>query len=102
MPPPARPKRASFCLECLHFDCEHLEKVLRRRYLTEREVAVLRTLMAGEEIKIAAHRMGLTPSTVKVYRHRLYKLLGVVNQTQAAVWAMQHLPDNMKEEPNHE
>jgi DNA-binding NarL/FixJ family response regulator len=50
--------------------------------------AILRELHTGASNKEIAARLGLSEATVKVYLSAmLYKLLGVSNRVEAALWA---------------
>lgn len=58
--------------------------------LTEREVEIMRHLVAGLSNKDIAHQMGLSEATVKAHIKVLLRKIGVNNRTQAAVWALSY------------
>lgn len=51
--------------------------------LTPRERDVLEALRNGDQNKVAAARLGLSPRTVEMHRARIFKKLGVANLSQA-------------------
>lgn len=55
--------------------------------LTARQVEVLRRLSAGQPNKIIAYELDLSEKTVKAHVTAIFKLLGAINRTQAAVAA---------------
>lgn len=60
------------------------------RDLTEREVAVLRCIAAGQSNKVIARNLSITEGTVKVHVKHLLKKLGFRSRVEAAVWASGH------------
>ncbi len=64
----------------------------RRGSLSAREAATLTCLMDGASNKVIAHRLGLAEATVKVHVKTILRKIGAANRTQAAMWAMDHLP----------
>jgi DNA-binding NarL/FixJ family response regulator len=61
--------------------------------LSPREEEVLRLVVAGMVNKQIARRLGITERTVKAHLTKVFQHLGVTDRTQAALWAMEHLPD---------
>jgi FixJ family two-component response regulator len=55
--------------------------------LTPRERDVLLALRQGDQNKVVAARLGLSPRTVEMYRARLFQKLGVANLAQALTQA---------------
>lgn len=55
--------------------------------LTPREREVLIAFREGEQNKVVAARLGLSPRTVEMYRARLFAKLGVMNLSQALLRA---------------
>lgn len=58
--------------------------------LSEREVEILRCLVAGETNKEIANALNIAEGTVKVHMKTLLLKIKAVNRTQAAIWAMKH------------
>lgn len=58
--------------------------------LTARETEVLGLLRAGLSNKQIARRLGITERTVKAHLTSCFQRIGVVDRTQAAVWAERH------------
>lgn len=61
--------------------------------LTPRERQILRLATAGEANKQIARTLNISEKTVKAHLGRIFQRLGVTDRTQAAVWAVKHLPD---------
>jgi DNA-binding NarL/FixJ family response regulator len=61
--------------------------------LSAREEEVLRLVVTGMLNKQIARRLGITERTVKAHLTKIFQHLGVTDRTQAAMWAMEHLPD---------
>ena len=61
--------------------------------LTARELEVLRLVGDGLANKQIARRLGIAERTVKAHLTSVFQTLGVVDRTQAALWAQQHLTD---------
>ncbi|MGA8208547.1 MAG: response regulator transcription factor [Nocardioidaceae bacterium] len=59
--------------------------------LTPREAEVLSLVRAGLANKQIARRLGITERTVKAHLTSAFQRIGVVDRTQAAVWAERHL-----------
>jgi DNA-binding NarL/FixJ family response regulator len=64
--------------------------------LSDREKHVLQLLAAGLANKQIARRLGIAESTVKVHTGNIFRRIGVIDRTSAAVWAEEHL-----EPPGH-
>jgi DNA-binding NarL/FixJ family response regulator len=62
--------------------------------LTARELEVLRLVGDGLANKQIARRLGIAERTVKAHLTSVFQTLGVVDRTQAALWAQQHLTDS--------
>jgi two-component system, NarL family, nitrate/nitrite response regulator NarL len=60
--------------------------------LSEREGAILSALVQGTSNKIIASRLNITEATVKVHVKAILRKIRVRNRTQAAIWALHHLP----------
>ena len=61
--------------------------------LTGREIEVLRLVRDGMANKAIARRLGITERTVKAHVGSIFQRIGVTDRTQAAVWAVENLPD---------
>lgn len=59
----------------------------RLEVLTPRERDVLDAFSSGAPNKIVAFELGLSPRTVEMHRARIFKKLGVVNLSQALLYA---------------
>ena len=70
---------------------EAVEDILRQgrdlEALTPREREVLVAFREGEQNKVVAARLGLSPRTVEMYRARMFAKLGVTNLSQAILRA---------------
>jgi two-component system, NarL family, nitrate/nitrite response regulator NarL len=62
------------------------------RRLSIRERMILSHLMQGASNKHIARTLNIAEATVKVHIKSLLRKIGVNNRTQAAIWAMDHLP----------
>jgi DNA-binding NarL/FixJ family response regulator len=60
--------------------------------LTPRERQILDMIAKGEHNKEIASELGISEKTVRVHCSHLFQRLGVVDRTQAAVWAARSLP----------
>jgi two-component system nitrate/nitrite response regulator NarL len=60
--------------------------------LSVREKEILGSLMNGAPNKIIARKLDVAEATVKVHVKAILRKIGVANRTQAAMWAMSHLP----------
>jgi two-component system nitrate/nitrite response regulator NarL len=56
--------------------------------LSDREIEILKCLVAGEANKVISRRLNITEATVKVHIKAILRKLHVVNRTQAAIWAV--------------
>ena len=89
------------CLECLHqvslgelwVEDDLSRKLLRTRkiHLTPGERRLMAMVAEGLANKELAHRLGLTPGTVKVYLSRLYKKVGAGDRFELALLALKNL-----------
>ncbi|MGL4178260.1 MAG: response regulator [Dermatophilaceae bacterium] len=61
--------------------------------LSPREVEVLRLVAQGLANKQVARALGITERTVKAHLGRVFREIGVLDRTSAALWARDHLPD---------
>jgi DNA-binding NarL/FixJ family response regulator len=61
--------------------------------LSARERQVLRLLAQGIANKIG-QALGISERTVKVHVGHVFRQLGVVDRTSAALWAREHLPES--------
>ncbi len=57
--------------------------------LSNREVEILRCLVAGESNKVISRRLSIADATVKVHIKAILRKLLLHNRTQAAIWAVQ-------------
>jgi len=70
--------------------------------LSRREKLILRHLAEGLANKVIASEIGIAQATVKVHVKSILTKIGVVNRTQAAIWAMNNglvVGDPMKRAP---
>lgn len=58
--------------------------------MTAREGEVLALISAGMPNKVIARRLGISEATVKAHLTRIYRHIGVVDRTQAAIWAREN------------
>jgi DNA-binding NarL/FixJ family response regulator len=58
--------------------------------LSEREREVLALLVEGLPNKLIARRLEITDKTVKSHLTRVFRVIGVTDRTQAALWAQRH------------
>lgn len=65
------------------------------RELSARETEVLRLAAQGMANKQIARRLAISESTVKVHLGSVFRRIGVTDRTSAAIWARDHLPDQM-------
>lgn len=61
--------------------------------LTDREREILELLRTGLANKEIAARLGITVKTVKAHLSSLFQKIGVLDRTQAALWAERFAPD---------
>jgi two-component system nitrate/nitrite response regulator NarL len=69
------------------------------RPLSDREVDILCCLTDGASNKLIARRFGIAESTVKIHVKGILRKINVQNRTQAAIWALAHLP-SVESSPN--
>jgi two-component system nitrate/nitrite response regulator NarL len=62
------------------------------RSLSSHEAEILSSLMEGNSNKLIARKLHVTEATVKVHVKAVLRKIGVANRTQAAMWAIDHLP----------
>ncbi len=60
--------------------------------LSPRETEVLRLVAQGLANKQVARALGITERTVKAHLGRVFREIGVLDRTSAALWARDHLP----------
>lgn len=63
--------------------------------LSERERQVLRLVAKGMANKQIGRALGISEHTVKVHLGNVFRNIGVGDRTSAAVWAREHLPDDL-------
>jgi two-component system, NarL family, nitrate/nitrite response regulator NarL len=68
------------------------------RTLSAREAEILHCLMQGAPNKIIARKLEVAEATVKVHIKAILRKIRVANRTQAAMWAVAHLPASNVEE----
>jgi DNA-binding NarL/FixJ family response regulator len=56
--------------------------------LSQRQRLILRHLAEGKANKVIANKLGIAEATVKVHVKSILSKIGVLNRTQAAMWAM--------------
>lgn len=59
-------------------------------HLSDRELEILRFIVAGDSNKIIARSCHLAESTVKIHLKAILRKIHVRNRTQAAIWAVQN------------
>ena len=62
------------------------------RKLSTREAEILHCLTEGAPNKLIARKLDVAEATVKVHIKAILRKIGVANRTQAAMWAIDHLP----------
>lgn len=62
------------------------------RTLSSREAEILRCLTQGAPNKVIARKLDVAEATVKVHIKAILRKIRVANRTQAAMWAVAHLP----------
>lgn len=60
--------------------------------LTDRELAVLARVSAGEQNKLIAEKLGLSEHTVKLHIHNAISKISARNRTEAAIWYLSRGP----------
>ena len=58
--------------------------------LSDREIEILESVMAGMANKVIARQFGICEATVKVHVKAILRKLGVENRTQAATWGVKN------------
>ena len=59
-----------------------------RLQLSDREAAILNSLVQGAPNKVIAYQLKITEATVKVHVKAILRKIQVKNRTQAAIWAL--------------
>jgi DNA-binding NarL/FixJ family response regulator len=85
---PLDPKAARVLLDAQHRRAPAAD-------LSAREEEVLRLVAQGMANKQIARRLDITERTVKAHLTNVFRQLGVADRTQAALWAKEHLPDEL-------
>lgn len=62
-------------------------------YFTDQQTQVLRYLVQGDSNKVIARKVRAAEGTVKVHVKAILRKINVANRTQAAVWALNYLPE---------
>jgi two-component system, NarL family, nitrate/nitrite response regulator NarL len=62
-------------------------------HLSPREKEILSLLVAGHSNKLIARHLGIAEATVKVHLKSVLRKIRVENRTQAAIWALDNLPN---------
>ena len=60
-------------------------------HLTRREVEVLRLMASGATNRGMAHRLNVSPATIRNHTHKIFEKLGVANRLAAVTYAMSQL-----------
>lgn len=81
--------------ETLRPDAETSATSLSSANLSDREMQLLRCLVAGMPNKLVARRLDISEATVKVHVKAVLRKLGVRNRTQAAMWGAMRGIGNM-------
>ncbi len=68
------------------------------RTLSSREAEILHCLMQGAPNKVIARKLDVAEATVKVHIKAILRKIRVANRTQAAMWAVNHLPNGVSAE----
>jgi two-component system, NarL family, nitrate/nitrite response regulator NarL len=68
--------------------------------LSTRETQILNCLRQGAPNKAIARRLDVAEATVKIHMKAILRKIGVANRTQAAMWASQHLPQQVRASVN--
>lgn len=63
------------------------------RNLSSREAEILHCLTQGAPNKVIARKLDVAEATVKVHIKAILRKIRVANRTQAAMWAVAHLPN---------
>jgi two-component system, NarL family, nitrate/nitrite response regulator NarL len=71
-------------------DTDHWKSSAASVGLSEREIEILESIMAGMANKVIARQFGICEATVKVHVKAILRKLAVENRTQAATWAVKH------------
>jgi len=69
--------------------------------LSKRQKEILQCLKQGASNKVIARQLQLAEATVKIHVKSLLKKLRLINRTQAAIWALEHLPESNVQASRH-
>lgn len=72
--------------ETCHGNARHEE----RTELTRKEAETLELLAAGHSNSVIAHRLGVSPHTVKTHLYNLFRKIGAKNRVQAVKWGIEN------------
>ena len=64
--------------------------------LSARETIILQGLVEGNSNKVIANSLHITEATVKVHMKAILRKIRVKNRTQAAIWAVKHMPTQLR------
>lgn len=73
--------------QCIGFPAVKSSATMESVNLSAREMEILQRLIAGLPNKIISRQLAISEATVKVHVKAVLRKLGVVNRTQAAIWA---------------
>lgn len=62
------------------------------RQLTKRELEIIKMICKGYRNKEIAKSLSLTEQSVKKHLNRLYKITGITDRLQLALYAIKHWP----------
>lgn len=65
--------------------------------LTPKETETLELLLGGHSNGAIAHRLGVSPHTVKTHLYNLFRKIGARNRVQAVNWAMRNIDRAQRE-----
>jgi two-component system nitrate/nitrite response regulator NarL len=65
--------------------------------LSAQEKVILQGLVEGAPNKVIANRLHITEATVKVHVKAILRKIPAKNRTQAAIWAVKHLPAQIRD-----
>jgi len=60
------------------------------RHLSAREIAILERIVQGDSNKHVARFFMIAEPTVKAHVKAIFRKIGAINRTQAAIWALSH------------
>lgn len=96
-----------FCIECLAFECVHMNLLPSARppSLNWQEVRIIRMLAGGPSNYDLGNALQLQVATVKEYLFRASMRLrkagypDVGNRTALAAWGMKYMPERVSQKP---